>query len=191
MALGRWIGAVLAAALTLTSVPRAALAACQLVKIGELSVATEHNQPPPAVTINGHAVRMLVDSGAEKSALWRPALESLGLHAVGSGVKFFGVNGPDEAGLVTVREFGLGGYVVHDLRLFVVGRDPNTSFVGLLGEDFLSSAQISLSPTASTSHAVRARSISPTRVGRHSRPKGHRAPTEGSADCYNCPLLGL
>lgn len=138
MRLGRWIGPALAATLTMASAPRAALAACQLVKIGELGVTTDHNEPLAAVTINGHPLRMLVDSGAEKSALWRPALESLGLHAVDSGVKFFGANGPEEAGLVTVREFGLGGYVVHDLTLFVVGRGPNTSFAGLLGEDFLS-----------------------------------------------------
>ncbi|HEV8018785.1 MAG TPA: retropepsin-like aspartic protease [Steroidobacteraceae bacterium] len=91
----------------------AAKGACQLLKIGELSVTTTHNEPLAAVSIDGHAAQMLVDTGAAKSTLWRPALESLGLHAVGSGARFIGVNGADEADIFTVRDFALGGYVVH------------------------------------------------------------------------------
>jgi predicted aspartyl protease len=59
--------------------------ACQLVKIGELSVTTAHNQPLAAIAINGHAASMLVDTGA------------------------------DQADIVTVRDFGLGDAAVHDL----------------------------------------------------------------------------
>jgi predicted aspartyl protease len=119
----------------------AAKGACQLVKIGELSVTTTHHEPLAAVSIDGHAAQMLVDTGAAKSTLWRPALESLGLHAVGSGARFIGVNGADEADIFTVRDFALGGYVVHDIRMYVTGRGAR-AFAGLLGEDFLSKLDV-------------------------------------------------
>jgi predicted aspartyl protease len=135
--LWRWIGRAGAAVAALAAVPLPAAAPCQLVKIAELSVTMADNRPFAAVSINGHAARMLVGTGAVKSALWRPSLEPLGLHAVNSGAKFYGINGPDEAGVVTVRDFGLGGSVVHDIRLFVVGRGAETAFAGVLGDDFL------------------------------------------------------
>jgi predicted aspartyl protease len=139
---GQWSlrAKVAALALSVVAAP-AARGACQLLKLGELSVTTERNDPLAAVSINGHAARMLVDTGAQKSALWRPALESLGLHAVDSGEIFQGVGGADAAGIVTVRDFALGDYVVHNIRLFVIGRS-NASFAGLLGEDFLSKLDV-------------------------------------------------
>jgi hypothetical protein len=136
--LGRWIGRALAVALALAAVPApAAPGACQLVKIGELSVTTARNRPLAAISIDGHATRMLVDTGAAMSALWRPTLESLGLHDVDFGRKAYGVNGVDEVGILTVRDFGLGDSVVHDIRLEVIGRGRDTSFAGFLGDDFL------------------------------------------------------
>jgi predicted aspartyl protease len=142
MGSGQCIGRAMAATVALAVVSGPVTAAtCRLVRIGELQVTTAHNQPLAAVSINGHAARMLVDSGAGKSALWRPALESLGLSAVHSDVKFRGAGGADEADIVTVRDLVLGGYPVHDIRLFVIGR-TNATFAGLLGEDFLSKLDV-------------------------------------------------
>lgn len=142
--LRQWIGRATLGAFALVSVPvLAAPAACQLVKIGELTVTTAHNAPLAAVSINGHAAQMLVDTGATRSSLWRPALESLGLHSVHSDVKFYGANGPDDADIVTVRDFLLGDYAVHDVRMYVLGRATGPAhFAGLLGEDVLSKVDV-------------------------------------------------
>jgi hypothetical protein len=82
---------------------------CQLLKIAELSVTTAHNEPLASVSINGHATRMLVDTGADKSTLWRPTLESMGLHSVGTDRKVFGAGGPDDLDIFTVHDFTMGG----------------------------------------------------------------------------------
>jgi predicted aspartyl protease len=148
----QWIGRATAGAFALAAVPALAAPACQLVKIGELSVTTAHNRPLAAISINGHAAQMLVDTGADRSLLWRPALESLGLRAVASNVKSYGVNGTDQAGIVTVRDFGLGDSVVHDLTLFVVGRGTGAPFAGLLGEDFLAKFDVEFDLS---SHVIR------------------------------------
>jgi predicted aspartyl protease len=152
--LRRWIGRAAAAAFALAAVPvLAAPAACQLVKIGELSVTTARNESLAAVSINGRAAQMLMDTGAARSSLWRPALESLGLHSVHSDVKFYGVGGTDQADTVTVRDFALGGYVVHDLTLFVLGHGTQPgAFAGSLGEDFLSKLDVEFDLRA---HSIR------------------------------------
>jgi hypothetical protein len=127
----------------------AAKGGCRLVKIGELSVSTARNEPLAAVSINGHAARMLVDTGADKSTLWRPALESMGLHSLGTDARTYGVNGADEVDIFTVRDFALGGYVVHDIRLYVTGRGARP-FAGLLGDDFLSKLDVEFDLSSQT-----------------------------------------
>lgn len=148
--LRRWIGAATAPILVLAGVPAMATpAACQLLKIAELGVTTAHNEPLASVAINGHAARMLVDTGAEKSTLWRPALESMGLHSVGTDRKVFGVGGPDDLDIFTVHDFALGGYVVHDIRMYVTGRGAR-AFAGLLGDDFLSKLDVEFDLSSQT-----------------------------------------
>jgi predicted aspartyl protease len=141
--LRQWLGPAMATALLAGTPAGAAPAACQLLRLAELSVTTLQNKPLVDIAVNGHAARMLVDTGAQRSSLWRPALESLGLHGVGSGERFVGAGGSDDADIVTVRDFSLGGYVVHDLRLYVLGRGTEPgSFVGFLGEDLLSKLDV-------------------------------------------------
>jgi len=120
-------------------VARQADAACQLLQVGELRVAMVRNSPVVPVSINGHAVQLLVDTGAASSMIWRSAAQELGLDIIHSDIRFYGAGGADTAGAVTVRDFGIAGGTVHNVYLFAAGRgaSPGNS-VGILGEDVLS-----------------------------------------------------
>jgi predicted aspartyl protease len=115
-------------------------AACKLGQLAELPV-TMRGAPLVPVAINGHATNMLVDTGAWKSSIWRPAAASFGLKIVSAGITTSGAGGRDDASMVDVRDFTLAGYTVHDLTLYAVGRGES-GFSGLLGEDLLSKLDV-------------------------------------------------
>lgn len=114
-------------------------AACQLLQVGELQVTMRGNTPLIPATIGGHAVGMLVDTGASKSMIWRSKAQELGLRITSSRVKFYGAGGADEAGVVLVHDFGLAGGTAHDVLLYAAGRgNAFADSAGILGEDVLS-----------------------------------------------------
>jgi hypothetical protein len=65
-------------------------AACQLLQVGELPVAMVNNAPVVPVSINGHAVQFLVDTGGALSMIWRSTGQDLNLNIVQSDMKFYG-----------------------------------------------------------------------------------------------------
>jgi predicted aspartyl protease len=114
-------------------------AACQLLQVGELPVAMMNNSPVIPVSINGHAVQFLVDTGSALSMIWRSAGQDLNLDIVQSDMKFYGAGGADAAGVATVRDFGIAGATIHNVHLYAAGRgDSPGKSAGILGEDVLS-----------------------------------------------------
>jgi predicted aspartyl protease len=117
-----------------------ALGACKIGRISEIPIAVK-GYPVIQVSLNGHAARMIVDTGASASMLWQSAIGHYGLNRVGglSGEAQCGVGGCKDSQLVNVKDFGMAGYVVHDLRFAAAPaatERPETA--GLLGQDFLS-----------------------------------------------------
>jgi predicted aspartyl protease len=114
-------------------------AGCQLLQVGELPVAMVNNAGVVPVSINGHAVQFLVDTGGALSMIWRSTGQDLNLDIVQSDMKFYGAGGADAAGVVTVRDFGIAGATIHNVHLYAAGRGalPGNS-AGILGEDVLS-----------------------------------------------------
>jgi predicted aspartyl protease len=114
-------------------------AACQLLQVGELQVTMLGNTPLIPASIDGHAVQMLVDTGAAKSMIWRSKAQELGLHMSSSRMKFYGAGGADEAGVVLVHDLGLASGTAHGVLLYAAGRGkPFANSAGILGEDVLS-----------------------------------------------------
>lgn len=123
-------------------------ATCKLAQIGEVSVAL-HAVPVAPVSINGHAARLIIDTGAATSLLWRSAVTPLGLRRVGkTGDTMLGVGGRDLTDLVHVRDLGFAGGVAHDIDFQAAGPANETlepgpdSVVGILGEDFLAKMDV-------------------------------------------------
>jgi predicted aspartyl protease len=112
---------------------------CQLLQVGELQVTMPDNAPVVPASIEGHAVQMLVDTGADKSLIWRSATKDLNLSIQPGGPTFYGAGGGDTAGLVWIHDFGLAGTTVHNVQLYTTGRGalPGAA-AGVLGEDVLS-----------------------------------------------------
>jgi predicted aspartyl protease len=132
-------GLLVSALLALAGATTKADAACQLLQIGELPVAMSDNVPLIPVSINGHAVQLSADTGAAQSMIWRSAAKDLDLNIISSGTTFYGAGGSDVAGVVTVRDFGITGATIHNVRLYAVGRGTaHGNSVGVLGEDVLS-----------------------------------------------------
>jgi len=137
--LNRWLGTTAALVLLLDLPPAmAADKKCQLLMIGQLSVSTDRGLPLAAVTINGVAQQMIIDTGSSRTLIFKPTATALGLKSVAINTRFYGIGGSDEARATTVHDFALGSYVVHDVRLIVSGRLVSDNVAGLLGEDFLS-----------------------------------------------------
>ena len=137
---------VLAGALLIALVPKlagAAPAKCELAQLAEIPVSLTDNGPLIDASINTQPVKMLVDTGAARSAIWIDTANRLGLKTVASGATFYGVGGGTEARLVTVQQFGLGRFTVRDLTLYALQTGTSTRDVaGILGEDFLSKLDV-------------------------------------------------
>lgn len=140
-------GALAAACLALGA-GTAAHSACQLGLVAELPIKVDRNQALVQAEINGQPVRFLMDTGSDKTLIWRGAAEGLGLRAVPmDGVVFYGVGGGEEAKITTVRDLKLGSAAARDIRMIVIGpagaiKSPR--YVGLLGADLLLQNDIEL-----------------------------------------------
>jgi predicted aspartyl protease len=129
----------LTAAVLLALMGSRAEAACQLLQVGELQVSMRGNTPLIPATIDGHAVQMMVDTGAARSMIWRSKAQEFNLRISSSAMKFYGVGGADEAGVVLVKDLALAGGTAHNVLLYAAGRgNPFADSAGILGEDMLS-----------------------------------------------------
>jgi len=111
---------------------------CKFVKVAELPLKFERNQPLVQVSINGKPAWFLIDTGASNSNVFGGAAKAFGLSEVSAdGVTFYGIGGGQDAKLVIISEFGLGAAKVKNVRLFSLGHSGSAEHAGLLGRHFL------------------------------------------------------
>ena len=123
---------------------------CKLVAVAQIPIDMRNTSPAISAAIDGHPARMLIDTGSFISLIFRGAAAEFGLHVVeGAGKQLLAVGGVENAGLVTVRDFNIAGFVVHNLILTAAGHGKMSSdYAGILGEDFLSHWDLEFDPTA-------------------------------------------
>lgn len=136
--------ALTAAILACAPVTSKAGSDCKLVAI-ELPITMSNNRPLIPSSVNGQPVKMLLDTGAAQSIIFRSAAAALKLSVHLTGRSGYGVDGSEALGTVTVADFGLGQTKVRNVEFYATGpRDAPVndvsvdSIVGLLGEDVLS-----------------------------------------------------
>jgi predicted aspartyl protease len=118
------------------------LGACKIVQVAELSVGHARNRPLVDGRIDGHDVKILIDTGSSFSFVFQDAAARLGLplQAV-SALRVYGVGGEAKVNATLVRQLQFGSFIAKDLRLIVVGSRHANRPQGpalVLGEDFLS-----------------------------------------------------
>ena len=117
----------------------AAAAECKLSKIVDLPVTMRGPEPMVTARINGRDVAFLADSGAFFSVLAPAKARELGLNvrAATFGFRVEGVGGQTDAGLTTVKAFGIAGATLPNVEFLVAGNALGGETVGLLGRNFL------------------------------------------------------
>ena len=112
-------------------------AECKVATLAQLPVTMQGLRPTIAAKIEGHDVRLLVDSGAFYSVIspGTAAELKLSLQPTRFGFTMRGVGGETGAQLTTVKTFTLDNIPLHDI-LFLVG-GSETGNAGLLGRNVL------------------------------------------------------
>jgi predicted aspartyl protease len=135
---------------------------CSLVKVARTALQITHALPLLPVGINGHAVWMIADTGAERSILTEAAVTHLGLkYDIGHISQTMGIGGPTTNWDVTVDDLTIGG-VHFPVGRFAVGRfniggETPEAPVGLLGADVLLAFDLEIDVPQNTMTLYRAR----------------------------------
>jgi tetratricopeptide (TPR) repeat protein/predicted aspartyl protease len=136
------LAAVLAVALSLAAPAAVRAAECILDPLATLPVTMIGAQPTIPVTINGKAVRFIVDSGSFVSALTPGFVASAGIHTEAQPrYNMTGISGRGDLRTGHVKDFGLAGVVFHNVNLAVIGVD-DSNVAGLIGQDILSKVDV-------------------------------------------------
>jgi predicted aspartyl protease len=139
-----WIRGIAAFGAAACCWPSAGDAACQLKVISEYHVIMDGNEALVDAEINGHPVRFKVDLGSANTLISRRGAEELGLkpHRM-SNVTFYGVGGGEVPSETMIQDLKLGNAFAHNVDMLVVGRGlKSRRYIGLLGQDFLSQADV-------------------------------------------------
>ncbi|MEC4589588.1 MULTISPECIES: retropepsin-like aspartic protease [Nitrospirillum] len=123
------------------------VADCHLNKISELALKLERNQPIVEGSINGKAVRALLDTGSYRTMLTSTGAARLGLDVTKhyEAGKVAGVGGEVHIGSAPVDKLTIGSWQVNDLRLQVIDNSnvgPGVELI--LGQDIFSQADVEL-----------------------------------------------
>jgi len=112
---------------------------CKLVQAEEWPVRIANNKLIVDGAINGEKVGVLVDTGASRTLIFRPAATRLGLDRRRSrSYPMLGVGGTTDVETAVIDELRIGDATRRGLRMMVVGeQDPGDGVAVLLGEDFL------------------------------------------------------
>lgn len=130
---------VITLALLGTSITSLASGECKLYQLAQLAVTVKHNRPLIDGEINGQKIKILVDTGAGYTMLWRSEAVRIGLPLRDvDGLRLFGVGGETKVQLAQLDEFKLAEFSTHGIAFLVAGEGRNDSFSAILGEDFLS-----------------------------------------------------
>ncbi|MBV8576855.1 MAG: aspartyl protease family protein [Acetobacteraceae bacterium] len=121
---------------------------CPLEKWAELPLALYRNLPIVQVNVNGAPVRMVLDTGAERTVLTASAASRVGLAQGGRLVLMRGVGGPVVNWEARPESFTFAGIGVSTMRVMVAPiRLPEVDGIvpdGLLGADVLAALDVDL-----------------------------------------------
>ncbi|WP_426115023.1 aspartyl protease family protein [Massilia sp. PWRC2] len=121
---------------------------CKYVSVGELPLRFVGQNFTPTIegSVNGLPATMLLDTGAERSAMTNPAVDRFQLNARITGRHAEGIGGLSRLYNVRVSEFGIGPIRSKALYLDVLGDTGATpAFDAIVGADFLFQADIEIS----------------------------------------------
>jgi hypothetical protein len=117
-------------------------ARCQIRNVAAIPVETESHQLLTRGAIDGHPVRVLIDTGSYISFIWRSAAGRLGLRLIGAPrIRLFGLGGESRVDTAFVEELRVEAFTVKGLRLPVAG-DVSSGVDFIFGEDFLSRGSV-------------------------------------------------
>jgi predicted aspartyl protease len=139
-----WIRTIAAFSVAACCWPGAADAACQLKVISEYHVTMDGNDVLVDASVNGHPVRFRVDLGSSNTLISYWGAEELGLkpHRM-SNMTFYGVGGGEVPSEAVIQDLKLGNAFAHNVDMLVAGRGlKSRRYIGVLGQDFLSQADI-------------------------------------------------
>jgi len=113
------------------------LAKCELKKVAELPITMEGLRPTIEVQFNGKPANLVVDSGAFFSSISGATAAEYGLKLSPApfGLHVQGIGGYADMSVTTVKDFGLIGITVHNVKFLVGGSEVGGS--GLLGQNLL------------------------------------------------------
>jgi tetratricopeptide (TPR) repeat protein len=110
-------------------------AACEVGKMLELKVTMQGEQPLSEVTVNGHPLEFIVDSGAFYSSISPGTAGELGLPLDSSPIQVRGIGGDAGAThIARVKAMDLAGLPLHNMEFIVAGSETKA---GLLGQNVL------------------------------------------------------
>jgi predicted aspartyl protease len=113
--------------------------ACNLSQLAEWKIERVNNRPMVDGQINGQPLRVLIDTGAQRSFISIGAARRLDLPVRDAGRSTLGVGGSNRLQSAVIKHLQLGAYGVDDLRLDVTGGGlgAGPTDVGfVLGADF-------------------------------------------------------
>ena len=133
----------------LASAAAAAPSKCKLMTVAQIPIDMRNTSPVISALVDGHATRMIIDTGSYNSLIFRSAAAAFGLKIVERGGKSYAAGGMENLGVVTVHDLNVAGFVVHNLILTTAGHGrPSGDYGGVLGEDFLSHWDLEFDPAA-------------------------------------------
>jgi clan AA aspartic protease (TIGR02281 family) len=120
-------------------------ARCRYVKLATLPITYSGLQPTVEGTINGAAVQMLLDTGAQQTVLTRELAEKLGLTLSHSSRVTIGVSGVSTEYRARVDNMSIGAIHGNRLDLMVLWESANLPSGAVVGADFLFQHDIEIS----------------------------------------------
>lgn len=116
---------------------------CKLIKITQWPVRMEHNVLTVDGAINGHKVRILIDTGAAMSAIPRSAAARLALPGVDTDLSGVAVGGLARLGVAHIDTLTIGEATRRNWQVWVIGEHDLGKNLGfILGYDFLRNVDI-------------------------------------------------
>lgn len=145
-----------------------AQAACRYSKFAALKVDTSQGSPHIEGSVNGHPIKVLVDTGAQGTALTRVAAEKAKLPLSHTDATSIGVGGESQQYQATVQEFTVGAAKWGRMRMRVIWEMAGTdedSEGAILGTNVLFQNDVELLLKDDTIHLFRPQDCLDTYLG--------------------------
>jgi predicted aspartyl protease len=138
----QWAGALLACAVI--TGPGLARANCQLMQLAEFKTDPASYRPVVDGSVDGHSVKVLIDSGAEFSSISGEAADRFGLPTIEMvGLRAYGVGGDTQLYRAHIKRLHIAGLDKADLNLLVIGdRNDHSPTEITLGDDILAQVDV-------------------------------------------------